>query len=125
MRCISFILTSVLTGMLAAPVSLEEKPLPPKEPLKIQSSWYGPGFHGKLMANGKFNQNLLTVAHRAWSFGTRLLLRNPSNGKTVVVTVTDRGPYINKRGLDVSQACARKLGFEKKGVELLEVTFLD
>ncbi len=79
------------------------------------------------MANGRAfdKHNPQHAAHRAWPFGTKLLLTNPLNGRTQIVEILDRGPYIKGRGLDVSQACARKLGFEKKGLTILEVTFVD
>ncbi len=90
--------------------------------LKIVSSWYCEGFSGKLMANGKpYDCQKHTVAHRAWPFGTQLRLRNPDNGRVARVTVTDRGPYIDGRGLDVSEKVAELLHFKKKGVTLLEV----
>lgn len=119
---------SVVIGMLAVPGSLggpQSRPHP--ETLQIVTSYYGEPFHGRLTASGKrFDKNNPRMAaHLAWPFKTRLKLTNPENGRTQIVEITDRGPYINKRGLDVSQACARKLGFEQKGVTMLEVTFLD
>lgn len=86
----------------------------------IKSSWYGPHFYGKPMANGKpFNAEAMTVAHPDLPFGTKLLLYNVDNGKQVVVTVTDRGPFVKGRGLDCSEGVARKLGFWRKGIQQL------
>jgi len=96
-----------------------------KNSVNIVSSWYGPGFHGKRAADGSiFNQRERTVAHRAWPFGIWLVLRNPANGRMTVAKVTDRGPYIDKRGLDVSERIAEELRFKQQGIAKLEVYFL-
>ncbi|MEM8806694.1 MAG: septal ring lytic transglycosylase RlpA family protein [Cyanobacteria bacterium P01_G01_bin.38] len=90
---------------------------PSEKQLKGTASWYGPYFHGRQTATGEtFNQNALTVAHKTLPFGTLLKVRNRQTGRTVVVRVNDRGPYIGKRSLDLSKAAAQCLGSEKKGV---------
>ena len=62
------------------------------------ASWYGIPFHGRTTANGEtYDMNGLTCAHRTLPFGTRLLVTNLGNGKSVTVRVTDRGPYISGR----------------------------
>ncbi len=77
-------------------------------------SWYGNQFHGRRTASGQvFNQEDLTCASRSLPFGTYLALSRA--GRRVVVQVTDRGPFINGRDLDLSRAAARALGFS--GVE--------
>jgi len=86
------------------------------------ASWYGPKFHGKTMANGeRFNMHALTVAHKRLPLGTRLILTNPDNGEQVKVKVTDRGPYVAGRQLDVSYRVAWELGFVKQGLSRLHV----
>jgi rare lipoprotein A len=83
----------------------------------VVASWYGTQHHGKLMANGEpFNMYADTVAHKKISLGTRLTVTNPKNGNSVQVEVTDRGPYIPGRNLDLSYGVARKLGIVKAGV---------
>lgn len=83
----------------------------------VTSSWYGPGFNGRLTASGQiFNQDDFTCASRTLPFGTRLALSN--NGKRIIVVVNDRGPYIDGRDLDVSAAAALALGFS--GVATIE-----
>jgi len=95
-----------------------------KDSVNIVSSWYGPGFHGRQAADGSiYDQRARTVAHRAWPFGIWLVLRNPANGRMTVAKVTDRGPYIDKRGLDVSERIAEELGFKQQGIATLEVYF--
>ena len=81
------------------------------------ASWYGPGFHGKLMANSKpFDQNNPThLAHKSLPFGTEVEIVNESNGRSLRAIVTDRGPYVHGRCVDVSRAGAIQLGFFECG----------
>ena len=80
------------------------------------ASWYGPGFHGRLTANGeRFDMNELTAAHKTLPFGTRVLVHNPRTGKEVVVRINDRGPYAKNRVIDLSQAAAKLLGITARG----------
>ncbi len=83
----------------------------------VAASWYGSQHQGKLMANGRpFNMYADTVAHKSLPLGTKLTLINPQNGNAVQVQVTDRGPYVSGRSLDLSYGAARKLGVLKNGV---------
>lgn len=92
----------------------------------MRASWYGAGFHGRRAANGrKFDANDFTAAHRWLRLGTKLEVTNPKNGRKVVVEVTDRGPYIQGRELDLSFAAARELGIVNAGVARVEVRVLD
>ncbi|MDO5691977.1 MAG: septal ring lytic transglycosylase RlpA family protein [Pseudomonadota bacterium] len=80
------------------------------------ASWYGPGFHGRLTANGeKFDMHELTAAHKTLPFGTRVLVHNPRTGKEVVVRINDRGPFIKGRVIDLSKAAAKALGIQSRG----------
>ena len=80
------------------------------------ASWYGPGFHGRLTANGeRFDMNELTAAHKTLPFGTRVLVHNPRTGKEVVVRINDRGPFIKGRVIDLSKAAAKALGIKGRG----------
>lgn len=84
---------------------------------KGRASWYGKNFHGKKMANGApYNMNAMTAAHPELSFGTRVKVVNQRNGRSVVVKITDRGPYSGGRIIDLSKAAARRLGFIGEGV---------
>lgn len=86
------------------------------------ASWYGPGFNGKLTANGEiYNQMALTAAHKDLPFGTFLRITNQKNGKSVIVRINDRGPYIEGRDLDLSMGTALALGMVKKGVIKVKV----
>lgn len=83
----------------------------------MTASWYGPRFHGKLTANGEiYNQMALTAAHKSLPFGTVLKVTNIRNGKTVIVRINDRGPYIEGRDLDLSKGTALALGMVNRGV---------
>jgi rare lipoprotein A len=82
-----------------------------------RASYYGPGFHGRRTASGRiFNQGALTAAHRSWSFGTKVRVTNLRNGRNVVVTITDRGPFVRGRGMDLSVGAARAIGATGAGV---------
>ena len=77
-----------------------------------RASWYGPGFHGNLTANGEtYDQHAMTAAHKTLPFGTRLRVTNTANGRSVVVRINDRGPFVAGRDLDLSRAAADALGF--------------
>lgn len=80
------------------------------------ASWYGPGFAGRLTANGeRFDPSALTCAHRTFKFGTMLEVTNLDNGRSVLVRVNDRGPYAKNRVIDLSEEAARRLGMIEKG----------
>lgn len=84
--------------------------------LQMVASWYGPGFHGKTAADGStYDQFAFTCAHKTLPFGTILVVQGP-NGRRVPVVVTDRGPFIAGRDIDLSYATAELLGLLKRGV---------
>lgn len=75
------------------------------------ASWYGPGFHGKKKANGeKFNQNDLNAAHTELPLPTVVRVTNQQNGRALDLVVTDRGPFVYGRTIDLSKEAAKKLG---------------
>jgi rare lipoprotein A (peptidoglycan hydrolase) len=87
------------------------------------ASWYGPGFHGRRTASGtRYDMNELTAAHKTLPFGTRLLVKNKATGKSTVVTITDRGPYVGQRVLDLSKEAARQLHMIRSGISEVEYT---
>ena len=86
------------------------------------ASWYGEQFHGKQAANGEiFNMEALTAAHRAMPLGSVVRVVNLSNGRHIHVRITDRGPYVNGRILDLSHAAAVQLGMEHGGLTYVQV----
>jgi rare lipoprotein A len=114
----------------AAPLKeVEGMPKPVVDDLKVAAvgslrflaqgfaSWYGPGFDGNYTANGeRFNQYDLTAAHRYLPFGTRVRVTNLDNGRSVVVRINDRGPFVGDRVLDLSRGAAQILGTVGSGV---------
>ncbi len=90
------------------------------------ASWYGEPFHGRLTASGeRYNMHGFTAAHRSMPFGTRLNVTNPETGQSSVVTVTDRGPFIRGRHLDLSYGAAQQIGLVRGGVGRVAVDVLD
>jgi rare lipoprotein A len=100
--------------------------VPSANAAKMVASWYdcakpGECSKSKITASGKkFNPNALTAAHRSLPFGTKLKVTY--KGKSVIVTINDRGPFIKGRHLDLSRAAARKIGC--KGVCTVTVKVL-
>ena len=91
--------------------------------LMLLASYYGPGFHGNLTANGtRFNSNASTAAHKSLPFGTQLRVCYNS---CEVVTITDRGPFIHGRHLDLSEGTARRIGLIHSGVGKVKTTRLN
>jgi rare lipoprotein A len=89
------------------------------------ASWYGPGFHGALTANGeRFNQYAYTAAHRSLPFGTQVRVTNLNNGRSVVVRINDRGPFTGGRVLDLSQGAAQVIGVIGSGVAPVRMDIL-
>ena len=86
------------------------------------ASWYGPGFRGSRTANGeKFNPKALTAAHPSLPFGTLVEVSRPNSKKTVVVCITDRGPFTGGRAIDLSRAAARKLSMSYLGTAPVKI----
>ncbi len=86
------------------------------------ASYYHDKFHGRRTASGeKFNNNGYTCAHRTLPFGTKVEVTNKKNGKFVVVTVNDRGPYKHSRIIDVTKRVAKELEFYGHGVTRVSI----
>jgi rare lipoprotein A len=80
------------------------------------ASWYGPGFHGKRTANGEvYNKEDMTCAHKTLPFNSLVSVTSLSTGKTCVVRVNDRGPFVKGRVIDLSEAAARAIGMIGSG----------
>lgn len=91
-----------------------------------EASWYGPGFHGKTTANGEtYDQNALTAAHRTLPFDTRVRVVNMENGKSVVVRINDRGPYVGNRVIDLSRKAAQEIDMIETGVARVRILLID
>jgi len=89
------------------------------------ASWYGPGFHGSRTASGEiYNMYKFTAAHKTLPLGTYVKVINLENGRSVVVKINDRGPFVPGRIIDLSYAAAKKLGMLKKGTAKVKIVAL-
>ena len=89
------------------------------------ASYYGKDFHGKKTANGEvFDMYGLTAAHKTFPFNTWLEIRNLSNGRTVIVRINDRGPFVKGRIIDLSYGAAREIHMLEAGVQEVELTVI-
>jgi len=148
-RVVSSLMAALVlaAGMAAAPVP--ERPSSPKSSAKPLSgkgqkfarkipakksdpkpyqvgmaSWYGKQFHGRTTASGEdFDMFELTAAHRQLPLGTYLKVTNLRNGRSIVVRVNDRGPYVGDRVIDLSYGAARMLSF-RSGVEKVRLDII-
>lgn len=91
-----------------------------------QASFYGGDFHGKQTANGeRYNMHAMTAAHKTLPFGTRVRVTCKETGKSVIVRINDRGPFVAGRIIDVSYGAAGKLGIRSKGVVNVKIELAD
>lgn len=121
------LLAFTLAPSLEAP--LVARPSQPIKPMKVwwgEASWYGPTFQGRTTASGElYDMTASTAAHQSLPFGSVVRLINTRNGKTTVVRINDRGPYVGNRELDVSYQAAEKLGIIGRGVARLRMELLE
>ncbi len=78
----------------------------------------------RVASGGWFNPNAMTAAHKTLPFGTRVQVTNRNNGRSVVVTINDRGPYIKGRIIDLSRAAAQKVGMTGSGIAPVTVSVI-
>lgn len=89
------------------------------------SSWYGPNFHGKYTSNGEvYNMHKMTAAHKTWPMDTIVKVQNLTNGRSVIVRINDRGPFVRGRIIDCSYAAGKKLGLDRTGIAKVKLTVL-
>jgi len=117
----------VLSTDVSAPTSIEVAPaVRPARSVVGTASWYGPGFRGKKTASGTiFDDAKFTAAHKTLPLGTRVRVTNLANGKSVEVDINDRGPFIEDRVIDLSQAAAHALGMRDRGIARVRLDLLD
>jgi rare lipoprotein A len=90
------------------------------------ASWYGKKFHGQSTSNGeRYDMYAMTAAHPTLPLPSYAKVSNPRNGKTVIVRINDRGPFLNNRVIDLSYTAAAKLGYVGAGSAEVEVTLID
>jgi rare lipoprotein A len=111
---------SLLLLLLIAP------PCAADSELQGLASWYGGKFHGRLTSSGEvFDTNEMTAAHRTLPFGTVLKVTNLDNGKTAVVRINDRGPFVEGRIIDLSRAGAEAIGMVGQGVARVSLEIVE
>ncbi|MFT3726791.1 MAG: septal ring lytic transglycosylase RlpA family protein [Terricaulis sp.] len=89
------------------------------------ASWYGPNFHGQRGANGEvYDQEAMTAAHPTLPLNSLVQVTNLANGREVIVRVTDRGPFVGDRVIDLSHAAAQVLGYDSTGTARVNVRYL-
>lgn len=89
------------------------------------ASWYGPGFHGKTTANGEiYNQYAMTAAHKLLPLGTKVRVTHMGNGRSIIVRINDRGPFVDDRVIDLSRAAANRLNILGPGTARVRIQSL-
>lgn len=118
-RSVGLTMAAAALLMTLAACSAQVGPAPrPGRALDVMvASWYGDKYHGRRTASGEvYDMYELTAAHRTLPFGTRLRVTYPPTGRSVVVKVNDRGPFVRGRDLDLSYGAADALGMVGEGV---------
>ncbi len=112
------------TGPGLAQASASEKTRVAKT-ISGPASWYGGKFHGRTTANGeRYDMNEMTAAHRSLPFGTQVRVTNERNGRSVVVRINDRGPFVGNRVIDLSRGAAAAVGMVRSGVAPVRIDVL-
>lgn len=122
----AFLMFLVAPGVEAPLIAHPSEPIKPLRVWTALASWYGPRFEGRLTANGEvYDTQASTAAHPTLPFGSILRLVNPRNGRSHVVRINDRGPFVEGRELDVSYRVACHLGMEDRGLARLRIELLE
>lgn len=130
-RAVSIVSLGLLFLSTSVRASLE-KPVLRSRPVQLVAmktlmvaSWYGQKFQGRKTASGeKFDLNKLTAAHKTLPLGSLVRLKIRSTGRSVIVRINDRGPWIKGRDFDLSEAAAWQLGMHKRGIAQIEATII-
>ena len=109
-------------ALVATLMTIGFTPLHAQDVQQGKASFYAQKFHGRRTASGeRLHKDSLTCAHRYYPFGTLLRVYNPANGKSVLVRVIDRGPFVRGRIIDLSWRAAKELGIISQGVAMVTV----
>ncbi len=129
--CAALGLASALCGCaifgsrVAPPPPPPSRSAPPQASIIGVASWYGPGFNGKHTASGEvYDQEDLTAASDTLPLGTRVLVTNLQNGRSVQVRINDRGPFVKGRQIDLSHGAAAALGIVNPGTARVRIDVL-
>jgi peptidoglycan lytic transglycosylase len=117
------LIASGVLGVRATPVRAEQSP---GQPIVGQASWYGHEFARRRTACGDvFDPQNFTGAHRTLPLGSKVRVTNLHNGKSVLVTINDRGPYFRRRDIDLSYGAARVLGILRRGIARVRIELVE
>lgn len=117
-------------GSVSIPQPIPEEPQPPSGERVLSTetglaSWYGTPYHNARGANGQvYDQNAYTAAHRTLPMGSIVRVTNLSTRQSIIVTITDRGPFVPGRMLDLSRAAALKIGVWRTGTARVRLEVL-
>lgn len=118
-----------ISGQSAEAPNAEQEEVPEGKPIYSEvgvASWYGPPYNNRRGANGKiYDQNDVSAAHRTLPLGSLIRVTNLANGKSAMMRVTDRGPFVPGRILDVSLGAAKELGMWRSGTARVRVDVYD
>jgi len=116
---------AITPGLQAPAIANSPHPVKPIRAWEGVASWYGPGFHGRITANGElYDMYAMTAAHRSLPIGSLVRVVDPVTNRGRVVRVNDRGPYIEGREIDVSYRVAQELGFDHRGLSRVRIELL-
>ena len=121
------LLIVLVLSMTCGCVLFRREPAPPRiKGVEVGwASWYGEPFHGRKTASGEiYDMYQLTAAHKTLPLGTTAMVTHLSNGRSVMVTINDRGPFIRGRIIDLSYAAAQALDMVTEGVAKVRVEIL-
>jgi len=131
LTCAAIVLSALFQTAKAEPLDAEAQPEPSSAAAPNRVVWkqhgiashYGLEFNGRRTASGtRFDPNAMTAAHRTLPLGTRVMVSNPRTGQSVTVRITDRGPWIAGRIIDLSHAAARSISLSGLGPVIVERT---
>ena len=121
-----FLAVAALFPALLAACASGPKRAKPGLTQKGLASWYGADFHGRPTASGEtYDMHRISAAHRTLPLGTTVKVKNLDNGRTLQVPITDRGPFVGGRILDLSRAAAEALGMLEAGLARVRITVLE
>ncbi|PWS26815.1 septal ring lytic transglycosylase RlpA family lipoprotein [Pedobacter yonginense] len=90
----------------------------------VLATYYNRKFEGRRTTSGaKYRAKKFTAAHRSLPFGTKVTVTNPDNGKSVVVKVNDRGPFVKRLAIDLSESAAKQIGIYRKGIARVKLSY--
>ena len=126
---------ATLSAAEVKPVAAPPEAEFPKPKLKVvpevvkvitgEASWYGPGFYGNRTANGEvYKPGTMTAAHRTLPFGTKVRVTNLWNGRSAVIRINDRGPFVYHRVIDLGHGAASDLGLTASGIAQVKLEVL-